>query len=376
MNWFVIVSGLVLIVILAVLLRPLLKGARQEDGVADQAGKVATKSDSRRPRLALLLGISLPILAAVLYFGLSGLDLLGASKSKEVPAAADGSHAMTPQQILSMVEKLAEKLQANPNDGEGWLMMARSYAVLGRFAESAAAYGRAAALLPPNAQMLADFADTVAMAQGKKWQGGAEQLVRKALEVDPNNVKALALSGTVYFDRQDYASAIAEWQKVLALVPADSPIATGIQGSLRDAESRLVAAGGSPKPVVTVGAGTPVVSAGTGTINGIVALDQSLAGKFSPSDTVFIFARAAKGPKMPLAMLRKTVADLPLRITLDDSMAMAPNLRLSQYPSVIVGARISKSGDALARSGDWQGLSEPMEPGGKEVKIVINSMVN
>ena len=412
MTWFVIVSGLLLIVILVFLLRPLLTESRQEDSadgqtqeldlniLREQRAKVqkehseglidsvayqkaseeierraledgqmaapAKKHDFRRPRLALFLGISLPVLAVALYLGLSGLDLLGASKNKEV-AAADGSHAMTPQQILSMVERLSEKLQANPNDGEGWLMMARSYAVLGRFSESAAAYGRAAALLPPDAQMLADFADTVAMAQGKKWQGGAEQLVRKALEVDPGNVKALALSGTVYFDRQDYSSAITEWQKVLTLVPADSPIAVGIQGSLRDAESRLTTAGGSPKQAVSVGGGT---------VTGIVALDQSLAGKFSPSDTVFIFARAQNGPKMPLAMLRKTVADLPLRITLDDSMAMAPNLRLSQYPLVVVGARISKSGDALARTGDWQGLSEPMEPGGKEVKIIINSMVN
>jgi cytochrome c-type biogenesis protein CcmH len=368
MNWFVIVSGLVLVVILVFLLRPLVMGNRQGNDEEVRIGKVATSNDSRRPRLALVLGVSLPVLAIVLYLGLNGLDRLGAGKNKEVAAAAEpGAHALTPQQILSMVEKLSEKLQANPNDGEGWLMMARSYAVLGRFPESAAAYGRATALLPPNAQMLADFADTVAMTQGKKWQGGAEELVRKALEVDPNNVTALALSGTVYFDRQDYSSAIAEWQKVLGLVSPDSPIAIGIQGSLRDAESRLAAAGGTPKPVVTGGAGK---------VMGIVVLDQSLAGKFSPSDTVFIFARAQNGPKMPLAMLRKTVADLPLRITLDDSMAMAPNLRLSQYPLVVVGARISKSGDALARAGDWQGLSEPLEPGGKEVKITINSMVN
>jgi cytochrome c-type biogenesis protein CcmH len=112
-----------------------------------------------------------------------------------------------------MVERLSEKLQANPNDGAGWLMLARSYSVLGRFPESAAAYGRAVGLMPPDAQMLADFADTIAMAQGRKLLGEPEKLVRRSLEIDPRNLKALALSGTIYFQRQDFKAAIGEWQK-------------------------------------------------------------------------------------------------------------------------------------------------------------------
>jgi cytochrome c-type biogenesis protein CcmH len=299
-----------------------------------------------------------------LYLALGETYTFG-GKSKEEPVA-DGSHALTQQQIQGMVERLAEKLQSNPNDGQGWLMLARSYSVLGRFPESAAAYGRAVAMLPPDAQTFADFADTVAMAQGRKLQGAPESLVRKALEIDPRNIKALALLGTIYFERQEYRLAIGEWQKVLALIPPDSSVATGIQGSVRDAENRLASTGGDSSSKAVKG----------GVVTGIVALDQSLAGKFSKQDTVFIFARAEKGPKMPLAILRKTVADLPLRFTLDDGMAMAPNLRLSQYPLVVVGARISKTGDALPRTGDWQGVSEPIEPGGKDVKILINSQVN
>jgi cytochrome c-type biogenesis protein CcmH len=111
-------------------------------------------------------------------------------------------------------------------------------------------------------------------------------------------------------------------------------------------------------------------------ISGIVALDPSVNGKFAPTDTVFVFARAERGPKMPLAIVRKTVADLPLHFTLDDSMAMSANFRLSQQPMVVVGARISRQGDALPRPGDWQGLTEPMAPGSQDVKILINSMIN
>lgn len=410
MTGFLIVSGLLLVVVLGIVLRPLIVESRREakrtptrelnlnilreqqadlekeyrDGVIDQAAyenaceelekralddsgsvAVAKTSGGKRPRLALALGVLLTAAAVFLYLALGETYTFG-GKSKVEQPVADGSHALTQQQILGMVERLAEKLQSNPNDGQGWLMLARSYSVLGRFPESAAAYGRAVAMLPPDAQTFADFADTVAMAQGRKLQGPPESLVRKALEIDPRNIKALALLGTIHFERQEYRSAIGEWQKVLALLPPDSNVAAGIQGSVRDAESRLASAGGDTSAKVVKG----------GAVTGIVALDQSLVGKFSKEDTVFIFARAAKGPKMPLAILRKTVADLPLRFTLDDGMAMAPNLRLSQYPLVVVGARISKTGDALSRTGDWQGISEPIEPGGKDVKILINSQVN
>jgi cytochrome c-type biogenesis protein CcmH len=259
---------------------------------------------------------------------------------------------------------LSEKLQSNPNDGEGWLMLARSYSVLGRFPESAAAYGRAVGLLPPNAQTLADFADTVAMAQGRKLQGEPERLVRQALEVDGRNLKALALLGTIRFEKGDYPGAISEWQKILALVPGDSNVAQGIQGSIRDAENRLAAGGGTPAPA-------PAVS-----LRGRVTLDPALRDKVAPGDTVFIFARAEQGPKMPLAIVRKTVADLPLDFVLDDSQALSPNLRLSQQARVLVGARISRSGDAQPRPGDWQAAPAAAVPGGGDVRLVIDAAVN
>lgn len=330
-----------------------------EDGVPTARHGAAS---APRPRLALALGLSLPAAVAGLYLLVGTPEAFHGAAGK--PGSGEGGHALGPEQIVAMVEKLSEKLQSNPNDGEGWLMLARSYSVLGRFPESAAAYGRAVGLLPPNAQMLADFADTVAMAQGRKLQGEPERLVRQALEVDGRNLKALALLGTIRFEKGDYSGAIGEWQKILALVPGDSNVAQGIQGSIRDAENRLAAGGAT------------AATAPAATLKGRVTLDPALRGQVAPGDTVFIFARAEQGPKMPLAIVRRTVADLPLDFVLDDSQALSPNLRLSQHPRVLVGARISRSGDAQPRPGDLQAVPAAAVPGSGDVRLVIDSAVN
>lgn len=293
MTWFIVSAGLLVAAVLVHLLRPLLaagapasEGARSReinlailreqradlerqraDGSLDPAtyqwerddlekraledavdAASGAAADRRRPRLAFALGAALPVMAVAAYIALGSPQALPGGPARE--AAGNGSHALSQQQIAAMVERLAEKLQATPDDGQGWLMLARSYSVLGRFPESVAAYGRAAALLPPDAQMLADFADTVAMAQGRRLQGDPEKLVRRALDIDPRNPKALALSGTIYFDRQDYRSAIAEWQKALAVVPPESQAAAGIQGSIRDAENRLASAAGGGDGII------------------------------------------------------------------------------------------------------------------------------
>lgn len=328
--------------------------------------EAAVSVTPRRPRLALALGLTLPAAVAGLYLLLGSPEAFHGAAGK--PGTGEGGHALGPEQIIAMVERLSEKLQANPNDGEGWLMLARSYSVLGRFPESAAAYGRAVNLLPPNAQTLADFADTVAMAQGRRLQGEPERIVRRALEVDGRNLKALALAGTILFEKGDYRGAIGEWQKVRALVPDDSNVARGMENSIRDAENRLAAGGGAPRTVAAAqGSGVAV--------KGRVSLDPALKTKVSPQDTVFIFARAEQGPKMPVAMIKRTVADLPLDFTLDDSQAMSPNLRLSQQTRVVVGARVSRSGDALPRPGDWQAFSGAIAPGTGDVKLVIDMPV-
>ena len=416
MSVFLVVGGLLLVGVLVALLYPLLKrqpaereettGQRElnlivlreqlaeverdikEGRISEEGGRQSREelerrvleytadtpaeasSGGRKIKLAIALGIAFPVAIGALYWNLGAPDSV--VPGKKVAAGKDGQHALSPEQITAMVERLSLRLQENPNDGGGWLMLARSYAVLGRYPESAAAFGRALSLLPPDAQNYADFADIIAMSQGKRLAGDPEKLVQRALEIDPRNVKALALSGTIAFDRQDYGQAIREWQKVLALVPEESAAAAGIQGSIRDAENRMAISGKQATETTKVAGDTPVAAA---KLSGTVELDPKLRSAIKPGDTLFVFARAVNGPKMPVAMLRAKADEMPMNFTLDDSMAMAPQFKLSTVGQVVVGARISKSGDALARAGDLEGLSSPVSAGGGNVRIIINSIV-
>jgi len=264
-----------------------------------------------------------------------------------------------PAEIEAMVESLAKRLEENPDDVEVWKMLGRSYAVLGRFAEAANAYARGAARAPRDAGLLVDLADALAMSRNQSLQGEPEELVMRALQLEPQNLKALALAGTAAFDRQDYAGAVRYWERMLPLVPAGSDDARTIQSNLDEAK----ALAGQAKPAAAPG------------LSGTVRLSPALAAKVSPGDTVFVFARALQGGAMPLAALKKRVADLPLAFTLDDSMAMSPERKLSAVPKVVVVARVSKAGTPAPRPGDLQGTSAPVSSNAKDVTVTIDTEV-
>ncbi len=333
-----------------------------EDVRADTAA--APVQDNRRTLLAAGTAAAVCAIAVGLYLKLGTPDAFLATEG--AGAGGQQSHALSSQQIQGMVARLAERLQENPADGEGWLMLARSYNALGRYPEASAAYGRAFSILPPDAQHLSDYADTLAMAQGRSLAGAPEQIIARALAADPNNVKALALSGSAAFERQDYKAAVAEWRKILAVVPPESPIVERIKGSIADAETRM---GGGAAPVPAAADAAPA----GGAVRGIVALDSSLRAAAGDNDTVFVFARAVSGPRMPLAIKRMTIRELPARFVLDDSMSMAGGPKLSSQAQVIIGARVSRSGNATPQPGDLEGLSEPVAPGGAgEVRVTIS----
>ena len=245
-----------------------------------------------------------------------------------------------------------------PHMPDGWKLLGRSHAALGRFADAVNAYAKAAVQAPRDPQLLADFADALAMARGENLQGEPEKLVLRALEIDPRNLKALALAGTAAFERKDYKAATGHWQRMLPLVPPDSKDARAIQSSID--EARALAGTGAAKP--------------TG-LRGIVRIAPELKGKVAPDDSLFIFARAADGPPMPLAVLRVRARDLPVSFALDDSMAMAPSMRLSGFQRVVVGARVSKSAGAAAQPGDLQGSSAPVASDAAGVTVVIDTVV-
>jgi cytochrome c-type biogenesis protein CcmH len=273
--------------------------------------------------------------------------------------------AVSAEQIEDMVGRLAARMGEHPDDAEGWKLLGRSYAVLGRFGEAVDAYAKAAAREPRDAVLLADFADALAMARGQSLQGEPEKLVLRALEIDPRNLKALALAGTAAFERKAFAKAADYWQRMLPLVPPGSEDAQAIRDNVAQATQL---AGGPP---VAPQAAVPQVAG----LRGTVRISPKLKGQFGPEDTVFIYARAVEGPPMPLAVLRRRARELPAEFALDDSMAMAPGMTLSAHPRVVVTARVSKSGGATPQPGDLQGASAPVANDASGVDVTIDAVV-
>ncbi len=320
-----------------------------------------------RPRsaraAAIALGIAVPICAAAVYF------TVGNPRALAPEAAAEGTaHGLSKEQFEALVARLAARLKDNPEDAEGWVMLGRSYVVLGRFEEGAEAYANATARVSPDAQLLADYADALAMAQGRRLGGEPEKLIARALSIDPNNVKALMLAGSAAFVKRDYAAAAGHWERILTLIPEDSDTAQTIRSSIAEAQQL----GGIRS---SAGKKAQPRAAGPGRVAGVVRLAPELAGKVSPTDTVFIFARAAEGPRIPLAVLRKQARDLPVTFVLDDSMAMAPQMKLSAFTRVVVGARVSKSANASPQPGDLQGLSGAVPNSTAGLTILIDSEI-
>jgi len=337
-----------------------------ERRVLDEAGGEGAPAPrvSRNGRwIAALLAAAIPLCAASLYWLLGNPDALSPQRG----SVAAGEHQITAQQIEAMVAKLAARLEQNPDDANGWAILARSYATMQRFPEAIAAYAKAVALARDDANLLADYADLLATSAGRKLEGRPLELVMQALKLDPNQWKALALAGTAAFDRRDYKTAVAYWEKLLPQLPPDSEFGLSMKTSIAEAR-QLAGIKSSDSP-------TSPPPAAAASVRGTVSLSPALTGKIKPTDTVFIFTRAAEGPRQPIAAIRRQVKELPMGFTLDDSQSMSAEMKLSSFRELVVGARISKSGSATPQSGDLQGISQKVKVGATDVVVVIDSVV-
>lgn len=323
-----------------------------------------TTGRSAGRKVAIVVAVAVPLLAIGVYFAtgnLGGLD----------PHAAMPDRA----QLDSMVARLAAKLRDNPDDADGWKLLGRSYTVLGRFPEAADAYAKAVERSPRDAQLLADFADALAMTRGQRLEGEPAALVSRALEIDPNNLKALALAGTVAYDKQDFAGAAALWGRMLPLVPPDSEDARSISENVAEAKklAGIAAEGEGAKPAPRAQQPQPA-SAHPG-VRGTVKLAPKLAKDVKPDDTVFVFARAAEGPPLPLAVVKARAKDLPLQFALNDAMAMAPGMNVSAFPRIVVTARVAKSGSPRPAPGDLEGTQGPVPNDASGISVTIDTVV-
>jgi cytochrome c-type biogenesis protein CcmH len=331
--------------------------------------------------IALVLVVVIPVAAVGLYLWLGNPNATTLASADKSPTP---EHAMSDAQLVAMVDQLAQRMKSRPDDAEGWTLLARSYAAMSRYADSAAAYEHAAALVPDNAQLLADYADAAAMAQGRSLAGKPFELVQRALAIDPKNPKALALAATAALDARDLDAALGYWRRLQAQFPEGSDDARQIASIIAEVETAKREGKGGGKlaalseQAAQPAAASPAAKAGAppaATIAGRVEVASALASKIAPDDTLFIFARAVDGPRVPLAVLRVPVRELPKSFTLDDSMGMAPGVKLSAAQSVVVEARVSKSGNALPQSGDLSGKSAAVKPGAASVKVVIDQVV-
>ena len=306
----------------------------------------------------ILVGVFIPLTAVLLYLYLGNLQGVVAPRHP----AADLS-SITANDFQEMTAKLAARMQQNPGDAEGWKMLGRAYRAMERFAEANEAYKKAVEMNPQDADLLADYAESLALASGRSLAGEPTRLLDRARKIDPNSTKALTLSGSAAFERKDYRSAIGFWETVIKQPGVSGELAQALQKGVDESKSRLTG-----KPAVASVAGKERVS-------GEVSLDAALKARTRPEDTVFVFARAAEGPRMPLAIVKVKVADLPYKFSFDDSSAMMPEMKLSRFAEVVVGARVSKSGGAAPLPGDLEGASGKIKPGRTGVRVTIDREV-
>jgi cytochrome c-type biogenesis protein CcmH len=329
--------------------------------------------DRVKPSARLWLGLGLfVLLVAAAGYRWTGTPaaLTGAQPAPEM-SANDAAAAPGNEQIEAMVQALADRLKGQPNDAVGWGMLARSYAALGRHAQSLPAYVKALALNQNDTTLMVDYADALALQQGRSLAGEPMVWVRKALAIDPSQPKGLLLAGSDAFDRKDFAQAAKDWTAVARGGDAENPLVKHALDGLEEIKRLgLGASGQQPAP-----ADSAKPAASQARLSGSVSLDPKLAASVKPDDAVFIYARAAEGSRMPLAMLRRQVKDLPMNFELDDSMAMSPQANLSSAREVIVAVRISKSGQAVAQPGDLEGDSGKLAVGSQDIKVQINRIL-
>jgi cytochrome c-type biogenesis protein CcmH len=328
-----------------------------------------------RPSMRLLGGLLVVVLgvAGAAYLWMGRPDALQNRAGSEAPAVDVAPHGTDGTAIQATIDRLSERLKSQPDDAAGWAMLARSYTAQGRASDALPAYKRALDLQPQDAQALADYADALAVANNRSLVGEPEALALRAVKLDPTNVKALSLAGTAAFNRGDFKTAADLWERAVKVSDPVSEFTQQLQAALAEARQRA----GLPPLVASTSAAAPAtqpapdVGVAAASVAGRVSLSAAARAAVGPDDTVFIFARAVTGPRMPLAIERRKVSDLPLDFRLDDSMAMSPALRLSTVRQVVIGARVSKSGNATPAAGDWEVTSAPVAVGTQGLRLEI-----
>ena len=351
-------------------LRLLEDTSAQDDPVAKQ----------EKPALwtAVLVAVALPLSAVGMYLWVGEPDALN-------PMAVQASDKVDPAQLLQMAESLAQKLNDKPDNLQGWVMLGRTYRTLEKFDAAVQAYDRALKLSDDDDLKL-ERVEVLAMKSRGNFEGEPWQVIRDILQRDPQNYGALLMAGSASYSHEKYADALKYWQQARKPLAADNPDLPGLDEAIASVQQKLgMPAQVAQVPSAQVSGVSPSASATSSstsnaashalTVSGQVTIAEALKGKVKPSDVVFIYATPANGERMPLAIFKTTVAQLPMAFTLDDSTAMTPERKLSGAGEVLVKVRVSKSGNAMPQSGDLAGTLGPVKVGSKGLKLEIKDQI-
>lgn len=372
--------------------RRVLEETRQEDQARSGKSTLVARI------LAVIFLIVIPTASSLAYLALgryTAMDPQFIAMMEEQSARQRGHSGIEMQRML---DKLRADLEKDPMNANGWFMLARTAAQMNRFDESVEAFKKLNALVPNNADIIADMADMMAAANGKVITPDTEALLKKALRLDPNQWKALALLAIQAWDRQQYVNAALYWQKLLQVVPPDFPDRDQIESNIAEAkrlggvndsisavspkaaDQNAADASAAAEDAAAAAKTAPVPTASPAdmkSVAGTVIISDELRAKTKPDDVVFIYARPAEGSRMPVAFMKVTVKDLPYNFTLDSTttMGMGMTQTLENVKAVIVGARISKTGNFMPQAGDLEGeMPNPVEVGDRGLVVQISTV--
>lgn len=370
----------------------------------DSATEQSSTTSSKYGKFALIIiAVLVPISTLAMYQYLGSpqyLEYQGASAGQSVTAhGSGGQQAAPPATMEELIERLKQRLEQNPEDGEGWFLLARTYMAEERYTEALQALRKTHAIFGDHPAILLGLADAMAMTKQGNLTGEASELIDRALEMEPGNSTGLWLGGMAAQQNGKFQLAVDRWAMLIPMIEEDAKsqmqLKELIDNAVNEAQENGIEVKVSmvkvPTELPTINnpdsikvdaepvqnsKAAPVAEAGAPAIKAWVSLDQSIAANALPTDTVFVFAKAVAGPPMPLAAFKTTVAELPMEVTLDDSMAMMPQMKISSFEEVAVSARVSKSGQPRESAGDLVSAAVPVKVSGMVgIELTINNVV-
>jgi cytochrome c-type biogenesis protein CcmH len=316
---------------------------------------------------AVVLAVALPISAMGFYMWVGEPEALN-------PMALKSPDQVDQKDLAKLAETLADKLQSQPENLQGWVMLGRTYRTLENFDASIKAYD-AALKLSADDDLQLERIEVMAMQRQGNFDGEPWRVIRDILQKDPQHYGALLTAGSASYAERKYADALKYWEQARKPLEANHPDLPGLENAIATVRETM----GLPAKAASTGSSTSSGSAAASSalnVSGQISLSAALKAKTSPNDAVFVYATPGNGDRMPLAIMKTTVSQLPLNFTLDDSTAMTPDRKLSTAGEVFIKVRVSKSGNAMPQSGDLTGGSEgPVKVGSKGLKIEIKDQM-